>query len=310
LKLNRACVALLFSLLPSVNPAFGATLTSGWYMGIAPYQGGSPQVTVNNGPPTVTPQQLSAAGPHVCPGFYCYDSSSSALLFGSATADAVHGFSLHGFVQASDSFTSGPQAPAPGPGAAANSFANFGFTFADVIHFGSGNLAPGTPISFTMTEYLDSTITATAAGICNLPIGLGYTPNGSASISVLNNGGPAYGSFALNPIAHDSCGRGSDLLSLSGTFQSTVGGDFALLVQFSLSASAGAGNAPTGTTVTGQTTVDAGNTGFLTVQVLTPGVTFTSDSGASFSVPEPATGLLLFVGTALFGLRRYSYRKA
>jgi hypothetical protein len=316
LKLNCARAALLFSLLPSANQVFGATLSSAWSMGIAPYQGGTPQVTVNNGPTTVTTQQLGGPGPHVCPGCptipgYSYDSTSSALLFGSATEDAAHDFFLHGFVQSSDSFTSGPQAPAPGLIGAASSFANFGFNFTDAIHFSSSTLVTGTPISFTLTEFLDSTISATAAGTCNKPVGLGYAPAASASIAFFLGDG----SFLMNGLNHDSCGLGSDQMSLSGTFQSTVGGTFGFRGTFALSSSAGASNAPTGTTVNGQTTVDASNTGFMTLQVLTPGVTFTSDSGAAYAgvsaVPEPATGWLFVLGAALFvsqGLNRLYLR--
>ena len=264
--------------------AFGSSINSAWYQGVST-PGGSPQVMVTSGPATVSPQDLSGSG-GTCPGCptvpgYSYTGTADALLYGSATPDIIHGY-----VQSTDNVTDGPDAP-PG-GLSVSSFADFGFDISDAIHFTSGTLANGTSVSFMITETLDSAISATSAGDCQS--GLSYSPNGEATLQMFESDG----SFLLGELDHDSCGAGSDAMTLSGTFTSTVGAAFGFETAFDLYSTAG--ETLPGTS---QTTVDATDTGSITIQVLTPNVGFFSDSGADYSgVPEPSTGILGLGGAA------------
>ena len=167
----------------------------------------------------------------------------------------------------------------------------------DRIHFHSGSLAPGTPLSFVVHSTLDSIV----SGGCN-------------------NFGSANVYFALftnhSILKHDGCGVGSDHMSATTTFASVVDGQFDLESRLIVSAGSGV----TGQDVLGVTSLhvshqaDAAHTATLWIEVLTPGVTFTSDSGASYAapVPEPAAALLLGLGVAVLlavlrrsrGLRR------
>jgi hypothetical protein len=59
--------------------------------------------------------------------------------------------------------------------------------------------------------------------------------------------------------------------------------------------------------------MDASNTGFVTIQSLTPGVTFSTDSGALFTdptAPEPTPLFLMFVPLFALLTRAFSRRGA
>ena len=150
----------------------------------------------------------------------------------------------------------------------------------DNIHFASGTLAPGTPISFQISEILDSTIT----GPCDA------TSDGPAGFA-------SFGIFAgsLPVLYHTSCGIGSDHMSASATLSSTVGGTLGLQTNFQMTSTSGFGSNLQGlSSFNNAHTVDASNTGAVYITVLTPGVTLTSDSGASYtSAPEPGSVVLL-----------------
>jgi hypothetical protein len=162
---------------------------------------------------------------------------------------------------------------------------------------------PGTVVSFQLTANLHSILTATSAGNCSpgQP-----QPADLASIQMLYNNGNNYGARMFDPLVHSTCGTGvgSDQMSFTGTFQATIGADsvadFAEQTIFTLQSDAGL---PLFQTATSENIADASNTASISVQVLTPGVTFSSGSGALYlptSVPEPPTFFLF--GSGLMGL--------
>jgi hypothetical protein len=97
----------------------------------------------------------------------------------------------------------------------------------DNIHFASATLAPGTSISFQISEILDSTI----VGPCDA------TSDGPAGFA-------SFGIFAgsLPVLYHTSCGIGSDRMSASATFSSTVGGTLGLQTNFQMKSTSGFGS--------------------------------------------------------------------
>jgi len=162
--------------------------------------------------------------------------------------------------------------------------ANADLTGKDGIQFHSGSLAPGTPVTFVVHSALDSVI----SGGCN------NFGNANAYFALFNN---------LSILKHDGCGVGSNHMSTTTTFSSVVGGQFDLESRLVVTAGSGVNYHD----VLGVTSLhvshqaDAAHTATLWIEVLTPGVSFISDSGASYAapVPEPATLLLLGLGGAL-----------
>lgn len=171
-------------------------------------------------------------------------------------------------------------------------FAALDATVTDALHFSSSSLAPGTDVAFTVTGVLHSEILSDFAG-CTTD-----GPSGYATMSINGVGFP----FGPNTWYHSTCGDGSDFMEATGTFHSTVGGNFGLTTHLLLKSNSSVEGPNSGTYFI---TVDAEDTAALYVNVLTPGVTFNSDSGATFSAPEPATVLLILplLGAFLARLR-------
>jgi len=160
----------------------------------------------------------------------------------------------------------------------------------DNVQFGSGTLPPGTAISVQYTEVLDSTIT----GPCN------GGPS-SAQFSVFNG--------ALPVLYHTGCGTGSDHMSATTVFSSTVGESIGIDYDFRINAASGVSCCASGPgSGSDAHTVDASNTGALFITILTPGVFLISDSGYNYqppNVPEPATFGLLCVGCLMLCANRF-----
>jgi hypothetical protein len=170
----------------------------------------------------------------------------------------------------------------------------------DDFLFHSATLRAGSTVSFRVTADLHSLVSATSPGDCS---SVSPQPSGLASFQMLYNNGNQYGGRMFNPLVHSTCGLGSDEMTFTGDFQSTVGGDFAVRTIFNTQSGAFLSLLRTATF---DSTVDASDTGNISVEVLTPGVTFSSASGALYrAVPEPPT-LLLFC-SGLMGLTGVSF---
>ena len=117
---------------------------------------------------------------------------------------------------------------------------------------------------------------------------------------------------SVGAVTHSTC-EGADLMTSTQVFHSTVTapGDPGFGIQTSISIKIGA-SIETPASGTHRQTLDASETGLVVVNVLTPGVTFTSDSGYAYAapVPEPASPWLMAGGlAALAGRRRLQRRK-
>jgi hypothetical protein len=283
-------IACACTLLPA-DVAEPSTITSGWYQGVSATGQGSPQTIVTNGPASVEPQELSMFSMYQpFPAAPPSTLAANALLYGDATADTLHAFAR------SDAsiLTTGAFG-----NLSASGFSNFGFTVRDSWLFSSTEIAPGTPVDFELIATLHSTVAASSPGICSRPIGLGYAPTGQAQLvtTFVDGGFPQL----YSPLIHDTCGRGADLMTATAQFTAALGEPLKIQTLFELFSSAGvftnhdAGNS---------TTVDGRSTARLYVKVLTPGVTFSAASGASYAlptaVPEPGTLTLAMLG--VFGV--------
>jgi hypothetical protein len=294
----RCLIATSFcALLIGAATAESSTITSGWYQGVTVSGSGSPQTVVTNGPSTVTTQELAISRVHQpFPAVPAAVLDASALLRGDATADT-----LHAVVQSAVNVVNNPGNGNLG----GHAFSNFGFIIRDELTFRSDTLATGTPVAFQLTATLHSVLGATSAGNCSSPIGAGYSPTGQAQlVTTLIGGGfpPLY-----DTLIHDTCGRGADLMTattvnLLATVDGTV--EFQTLLELFSSAALLVNHDATATT-----TVDAGSTANLYIQVLTPGVTFAAASGASYTAPTavPESGTIVWLTAGLVvvsGLRK------
>ena len=170
--------------------------------------------------------------------------------------------------------------------------ASMDITGTDVIHFASGSLASGTQVDFMITSFLDSAITGPCSSTGKLTISQGDSIGAFAYFQV--SGTPA--------LYHDSCGAGTDQMSASVLLHSTVGGSIGLSSRFFLSAGSGLRNEdlPFNSPVGVEHRTSAANTAATNIQILTPGVTLTSDSGASYEFdPAPEPGSLVLIGAGL-----------
>jgi hypothetical protein len=282
------CVVLAFGV--SV-PAHASTIVSGWYQGVHVTGGGSPQVVETAGPAVVTPQTLTDS--IVYKPYPAVDGASitaTALLYGDAAAyDAIHAYA--------ESLVSMENNPGNGF-VGGNAFSNLGFRVTDTVRFASESLGGGSPVQFTLTAELHSVIAATSPGGCNPSTG--YQPSGTARL-VTTQVNQLY-----SPLIHDTCGKGAELMSVSNILLSEVNGayTFETLLELFSSASVGA-NAD----AEARTTIDARTTARLYIDVLTPGVTFTADSNATYtrdptSVPEPTTWVMVMAGAICVMLGR------
>jgi len=257
-------------------------ITSNYFQSTFTDLGGLGQQTVSHGPATVPLTQLSQS---------IGAETSQATLYGSATPGTFHGY-VQSFAAAPESVDSG------GPYVVVTN-SQLVLRADDDLLFTSSTLPIGTPVSFMFTADLHSILTSDTAGNCS-PVS--FIPAGSAILEP-NNGS------LFTPLDHNTCGTGSDNMSFSGIFHSEVGdgtvgpndpGDFPISISLVLESQAS--NFPIASDTT---TVDASSTGNIYVQVLTPDVTFSSASGATYqpttsAVPEPGT--LPLIGAAMVGM--------
>jgi len=163
----------------------------------------------------------------------------------------------------------------------------------DSIHFSSSTLPVGTPVTFRFYTTLDSIV----RGECNV--------NGNAYAAVTVSGYPVLS------LLHDNCGHGSESMGASIMLTSTVGGTFTWNSRFDVESVSGwtyqsvlgLDSLETRHGINGPVDPDVDSFFF---ESLTPGVTFTSDSGASYALPtqapEPSSMISLGIGTCLFVL--------
>jgi hypothetical protein len=153
--------------------------------------------------------------------------------------------------------------------------ANVTFSLDDVLHADSSTLPLGTPGTFLITSHIE----------------------GNESCDNAAAGAQMHSSF-LPIIRSPDCANGPFQLTTSTTFTVNVGQSTPIVLSFIVGASAFAG-----TSLGAGAVMDASNTGFVTIQSLTPGVTFSTDSGALFTdptAPEPTP--LFLMSVPLFAL--------
>jgi len=169
------------------------------------------------------------------------------------------------------------------------------------VSFNSTTVAAGTPVQFLFTAQLHDTLSPCFAPIQNFPGG-----TGGANVALNTNVG-------IN-IKDDSCAPLSESQrTASVILSSSVGSGLSFAIDLTGNAYAFAGGSA-GPSSYGM--VDASNTAAFALQVLTPGVTYSTDTNFVFptsvaAVPEPASGLLVFLGAAaawIVGRRREDSR--
>ena len=161
----------------------------------------------------------------------------------------------------------------------------------DTLHFVSSLLPPGTPITYQITAVLDSTL----SGDCNANTD---HPIGDYASLVL------WGITTPGQLTHSTCGHGSDHMTVSSTRTSAVGNQVNLLYNFQVFSESGISVAAP--YAASAHAVRALNSAEVYINVLTPGVTFTSDSGWAYTAaPEPlSTALVASAFLILISVRR------
>jgi hypothetical protein len=157
----------------------------------------------------------------------------------------------------------------------------------DILHFQSLSLANGAPISFSISEVLDSTVS-------------GCDAYGTSAIAMQVEGGLT----GLTTLTHD-CNQGSDHMSGSRIFTSTVGGSLGITTTFSAQASASFDyRSVLGLIPIIRTCGQRSAYGAVYVNILTPDVTLTSDSGQTYQLPvtTPEPGSLTLLGLGCISL--------
>ncbi len=208
---------------------------------------------------------------YASPVLYGTGSNPTGTLFGAGTSSAsASDGALHGF--ASDNFT-----------CALGCFGDFGFTgeyqtfWYDTL-FVVG-LPPGTPVEVMLTTTLNSAITTSPES--SALVYASATINGEYRVQVTNNGannGSISQSMIIGTVAYAPLQLESELEGVASAVVNGNGSAYAV--------------------------ADASDTANTYITILTPGASYTTASGVSYSaVPEPPTFLLLGGLLALIWIR-------
>jgi hypothetical protein len=203
--------------------------------------------------------------------------TAEAELFGDASLDIIHSFE---------------DADASGPFAAARVILHLDGS--DTITPQSSTVPVGTPVTFSLGWWAEGQFVPT--GICPASAGLEMSMTVSGAFIDINGcpGGP----FVSTGPAQ--CSNG--LCQAYGTVSGFVGQP--LSFSWSYTADINPGIPASGGT--SGITLEGLDTQAFTIQSLTPGVTFSSASGATYDAiptPEPGTAILMAVGTLLLTVR-------
>ena len=286
-------LTVLFPLLVvgTVLPAFGTPSYYVFASGQAGAQGGAgfPQTTFNSG----TLQQTSYL---VSPISLVSDGTTGAGALDDASASlngSITPGQLHGVVNAS--------AGQGAPGYNAQGVASLTEFWDDTLTV--GGLPNGTPVDIIVTFTFHAIV-----GLTGVPSGTLYNEaqgNSNLSVADLTTGVhadiPTFYSYDTNPI---------DTQTATAVLHTAAGRQLQLFQQMELVASASGDITQVPLIIA---SVDAGDTSSGYLDVLTPGATFTADSGASYSsqaAPEPSSSFVLVAGLLVYGVLRRRSRKS
>jgi len=200
---------------------------------------------------------------YTSPVLYGTGSNPDGTLFGSGTSStSASGGALHGF--ASDNVTCATGCYAAGTYGIGGEYQTFWYDTLFVV-----GLPAGTPVEIMLTTTLDSTITISSESTAF--VYASATINGDYQAQVTNNGannGSISQSVIIDTVAYAPLELESELEGVANA--QVTGGGSAYAV------------------------ADASDTENTYITILTPGATYTTASGVSYSaVPEPSTLLLL-----------------